>query len=71
MLLGSVTIDEETAEVLADGVIISSIEYAVSASGSTEPTAWSSTFPENIPQSSFLWTKTVYSNGYIAYTSAY
>lgn len=72
MLLGDVKVDEESAEVLADGVTISSIDYAVNDSGATEPSGdWSPTFPTNISQGSFLWTRTTYSNGLKAYTSAY
>lgn len=72
MLLGDIKIDEETVEVLAEGVTIGSVEYATSTSGISEPTSgWSTTYPNNIQQGMFLWTKITYSNGQTALSSVY
>ena len=48
------------------GITSSAIAYAVSSSGSTVPeSGWSPTFPSNIQQGDYLWTRTItsYSDG--------
>jgi hypothetical protein len=51
-------------------VTVSSVQYASSTSGTTAPTSgWQNTIP-TVAQGSYLWTKTTYSNGSIAYTNS-
>lgn len=51
-------------------VTVSSIQYASSASGTTAPSSgWQNTIP-TVAQGSYLWTKTTYSNGSVAYTNS-
>lgn len=69
-----ILIDEETVEVLKDGVTISGVEYAILDQAGGEPpanTEWSDKIPENVEKGKYLWTKTTYSNGMVAYTSSY
>lgn len=69
-----VQVDEQTAEVLADGVTITSIEYAVDGQGTNENAStlsWSTNYPETIGQGNYLWTKIIYSNGSSSTSTAY
>lgn len=61
-----VQVDEQTAEVLAEGVTITKIEYAVGGQGTNENDTdlnWDTEYPETIGQGNYLWTKITYSNG--------
>ncbi len=60
----------EDGEDGADGTTITSVQYGVSDSETTEPSSWSSTMP-TLQQGDWLWTKTTYSNGSTAYTKSY
>ena len=51
--------------------IVNSVEYGISNSPDEEPSTWSTTMPSNIPNGSYLWTKTTYSNGTISYSISY
>ena len=74
MLLNDAKIDEETVEVLKDGVTVTKIKYAVLNQAGGDPpnnTNWVDKIPENIEKGKYLWTKTTYSNNMVAYTSSY
>jgi len=51
--------------------IVNSVEYGISNSPDEEPSTWSLTMPSNIPNGSYLWTKTTYSNGTVSYSISY
>ena len=51
--------------------IVDSVEYGLSDSPTTEPTTWYTEIPSTIPEGSYLWTKTTYSNGAVSYSISY
>lgn len=51
--------------------IVDSVEYGLSDSPTTEPTTWYTEIPSTIPEGSYLWTKTSYSNGAVSYSISY
>lgn len=51
--------------------IVDSVEYGLSDSPTTEPATWYTEIPSTIPEGSYLWTKTTYSNGAVSYSISY
>lgn len=48
------------------------VEYAISSQGTTAPTSgWSSTMPTDLKQGTYLWTRTTYPSGNVAYDVNY
>lgn len=66
-----VKVDEETVEVLADGVTIKDVKYGTSNSYSTEPTNFGTNYPTDITPGQWIWTRTYYSNGVTADLKTY
>lgn len=52
-------------------VTVSKVEYGTSNSASSMPSSWSTTAPTSIATGKWLWVKTSYSDGTLAYTKAY
>ena len=75
MYLNEVKVDEQTAEVLADGVTISGIHYAVTDTASKpedNSSDWKTVYPtDSLNPPCFLHTRTTYSNDQKAYQTTY
>lgn len=68
MYSGTTLLDEQTVEVVSNGTKITSVEYAVGDSGTTEPsTGWQGA-PPAVAAGEYLWTKVNYDDDSISYS---
>ena len=71
MFLGDVILDEQGVEVVSDGVSISKIEYGTSTDSSRVPMSWDTNYPSDAQPSSWVWTRTTYTDGNVADSRVY